>query len=240
MVAGAFCGGWAFEEMAPPLEAAGWRTRPLDMPGQGPGDPPPVLVSVTDCAEAVARAARACARPPVLVGHSMGGLVVQLAAARAPVAGLVLMSPSPAWGQPISSPVELAASPALVALHGPYWMQTVEPIWEVMRSHTLDRLTPGQARAHFARMRPESGRALYEVLTWWADPTMAASVPPLNVPALVLTGELDRVHAPSTTEVTAARLRAPQVVLPGVSHWTLGGPGADAGVRAVAEWLETL
>lgn len=236
LVPGAFCGAWAFDALRPALEAAGRRCTALDLPGHAAGGAS-AWRSLTDYADAVAAAARREAEPPILVGHSMGGLVAQIAAARAPVAGLVLLAPSPPWGQPVSS-LELAAGPTLAAVQGAYWLGVVQPDWTVVRDYTLDRLPEGEARALHARMRPESGRALFEMLNWWADVTLAAFVPPLDVPALVLAGERDRVHSPESTALTARRLGAAQVVLPGVSHWTLGGPGADAGARAMLEWLE--
>ncbi len=236
LVPGAFCGPWAFDAWRPALEAGGHACTAVDVTRGRPV----AWRSLTDYADAVAEAVRACASPPVLVGHSLGGLVAQLAAARAPVAGLVLLAPSPAWGQPVTSALELASGPALAAAQGPYWLGQVEPDWGVVRECTLDRLPAEEARALHARMRPESGRALFEVLNWWADVTLAARVPPLEVPALVLTGELDRVHSPDSTALTAGRLGAEAVVLPGVSHWTLGGPGADLGLQAVREWLDSV
>ena len=233
-VPGAFCGPWAFDALRPALEAEGRACTAVDLVGGRSL----AWRSLTDYAATVVEAVRRCATPPVLVGHSMGGLVAQLAAARTKVAGVVLLAPSPAWGQPVASAMEMAAGPSLAAVQGAYWMGTVEPDWSVVRDYTLDRLPTADARALQARMRPESGRALFEVLNWWADMSMAASVPPLDIPALVLTGELDRVHTPESTAHTARRLGAQNVVLPGVSHWTLGGPGADAGARAIREWLD--
>ena len=162
LVPGAFCGAWAFDAMRPALEAAGRRCTALDLPGHAP-DGAPAWRSVADYADAVAAAVRREAEPPVLVGHSLGGLVAQLAAARAPVAGLVLLAPSPSWGQPVST-LELAAGPTLAAVQGAYWLGVVAPDWGVVREYTLDRLPLDEARALHARMRPESGRALFEVL----------------------------------------------------------------------------
>ena len=154
------------------------------------------------------------------------------------MAGLILLAPSPAWGQPATSALKLASGPALATLQGAYWLGTVAPDWSVVRDYTLDRLPVAQARTLHARMRPESGRALFEIVSWWADVTAAARVPALNVPALVITGALDRGHTSDSTAPPAARLGADALVLPRVSHWTLDGPGADAGLRNALEWLE--
>lgn len=240
LIPGAFCDGWAFDAWRPALEASGRCCTALDLPRD-----PALWRSLTDFASVVAEAAGGNAEPPVLVGHSMGGLLAQLAAARLaaagrPVAGLVLLAPSPPWGQPVVSGLEVASGPILAAVLGPYWLGEVEPDWPVMRGYTLDRLPEAEARAIYARMRPESGRALYEVLNWWADPTMAAYVPPMHLPTLVITGELDRVHSPPSTALTAHRLGGRHLVLPGVSHWTVGGPGTEAGLRGMLEWLDAL
>ena len=236
LVPGAFCGGWAFDELRPAWEAAGHPVQAVDLPGRGPGASATGR-SLTDYARAVASV---CPEGAVLVGHSMGGLVAQLAATQAPVAGLALLAPSPAWGQPVTSPVELASAFALPMWGGAYWLETVNPDWGVVRDYTLDRLPAAEARAIHARMTPESGRALFEALNWWLDPTAAALVPPLALPALVLAGEHDRVHPPAATAMTAARLKAAHRVMPGLSHWTLAGPGAREVGGAVLDFAAGL
>lgn len=244
MVHGAFCGGWCFDTFRKPFEAAGHETVALDLPGHGPDARGAAVAgkSLGDYARAVMGWIDACPQPPVLVGHSMGGLVAQLAAARRPVAGLILMAPSPAWGQPVTSASELAAAWMLPMMCGPYWMQAVEPDYSVVRATTLDRLSEPAARAVYARMKPESGRALFEVLNWWADPLMAAAVPAgaVTAPALVLTGEADRVHSLATIAPTAARLGVEPTVLPGLSHWIMDEPGADGVVQLCLDWMASL
>jgi pimeloyl-ACP methyl ester carboxylesterase len=176
----------------------------------------------------------------VLLGHSMGGLVAQLAAARRPVAGLILLAPSPAWGQPVTSLFDLGAGFALAALRGPYWLQAVEPDYPVVRGVTLDRLDEDAARRIYARMVPESGRALFEILNWWLDPTLAALAPAVKAPALVVAGGADQVHSPATVAPTAARLGVAPLVAPELSHWTMGEPGSDRVAAACLEWLARL
>lgn len=244
MVHGAFCGGWCFDGFRAPFESEGWRVSAPDLPGHAASDPPAAIAgrSLGDSAKALAEAIDAQSSPPVLIGHSLGGLVAQLAAARRRVAGLILLAPSPAWGQPVTSPVELAASGALLASRGAYWLEAVAPDWPTVRAMTFDRLPADLARTLFDRMVPESGRALFEVINWWMDPTLASFVPPIahQQPSLVISGGQDRIHPPATVAVTGLRLCADSRSFDALSHWMLDEPEAPDLAAACLEWLERL
>jgi pimeloyl-ACP methyl ester carboxylesterase len=71
--------------------------RALDLPGFGPSllDAPPLTLTMAMMVDALAAAARACPRPPVVVASSLGGHVALLAALADPglFAGLVLLAP---------------------------------------------------------------------------------------------------------------------------------------------------
>jgi pimeloyl-ACP methyl ester carboxylesterase len=94
-------------------------------------------------------------------------------------------------------------------------------------------------KAVFARMTPESGRALWETLNWWLDPFMTTLVPAaaIGAPALVLAGGRDVIHPPATVKQTAARLGADFRVLREMSHWLPGEPGWDEVAQGCLEWL---
>ncbi len=50
------------------------------------------------------------------------------------------------------------------------------PDRHLMRHHSLDRTPKPLRDAILDRLRPESGRAVREVLNWWLDPFMTTSV----------------------------------------------------------------
>ena len=244
MVHGAFCGGWVFDDFRRSFEAAGFRVLAPDLRGHGPGDPPGNVagLSMADyaadiaalCQEAVAQDGAA----PILLGHSMGGLVAQMTARRAPVSMLVLMAPSAPWGV-FGGSLEEAVTAAALPLVAPTPFSPLEPDLRLLRAFSLDRLSPPDRDAAARRARPESARAVLETLTWWLDPLMTTHMGSarLTAPALVLAGERDRVHPPRTVRSVAERLGADYRELPGMSHWLPGEPGWEDVAALVIEWL---
>ena len=236
MTHGAFCGGWCFERFRRPFEAAGHRVSTPDLPGHGERRGEGVRGwSLRGYARELAAQVRACPEPPLLVGHSMGGLVSAMAAAEVPIAGLIMLAPSPPWGV-LGSAMEVAASLRFGAEGA--WNREIPADHAVMSAVTLNT-TPRRehARIH-SRMGPESGRALYEIINWWADPLLGSMVPPgaIRAPALAVAGEIDQVHPPSTVGQVALRTGAQMRIMDGMSHWLIGEPGWEAVADVCLEW----
>jgi pimeloyl-ACP methyl ester carboxylesterase len=238
MVHGAFCAGWAFDDFRAPFETAGYRCLTPNLRGHGPGESV-AGVSMGDFAKDIAALAAAQPEPPILIGHSMGGLVAQMAAARAKVRALILLAPSPPWGIPGGSLEEAASAVSLYAL-GPFWLQAIQPDYSAAASYSLDRLDKPKRKAVFARMVPESGRAMWETLNWWLDPFMTTLAPPhkITAPVLAMAGERDMIHPAATVRQVATRLGGETRVLPGMSHWLLSEPGWETIADECLEWLE--
>lgn len=243
-VHGAFCGGWAFDAFREPFEAAGFETHAPNLPHHERGADLEALAQtgLRDYAQAIARYVRGLRAPPVLVGHSLGGLVSQLAATHAPAAGLVLLAPSAPWGVPPTTLDEHSHQFGLTLL-GDYWRRAVPPDYRVARSTTLDRLSRDDARRAFARFVPESGRAIREAVQWWLDHSMASQAPVyrISAPVLGLAGGRDRVNPPSTVRRVIARFPEGQAhfhEFPEMSHWLVGEPEAPEVAALALQWLE--
>jgi pimeloyl-ACP methyl ester carboxylesterase len=237
MVHGAFCGGWVFDAFRQPFEAAGHRVFTPDLPGHGPGADPAGL-SMRAYAEAVAGHCQALGAPPILIGHSLGGLACQMAAARAKPAAMILLAPSAPWGVYGSTMEEGASAISLYAL-GPFWLQGVSPDYGLARSYSLDRMAKADRDAAFARMGPESGRALWETLNWWLDPFMTTQVAATpGLPVLAIAGGRDVIHPPATVRQTAARLGGSVEVMDEMSHWLPGEPGWETVADRCLGWLD--
>ncbi|HJS79801.1 MAG TPA: alpha/beta fold hydrolase [Vitreimonas sp.] len=243
-VHGAFCGGWAFDSFREPFEAAGFETHAPNLPHHERGADLEQLAQagLKDYAEAISHYVHGLRAPPVLVGHSLGGLVVQLAAIHTPVAGLVLLAPSAPWGVPPTTLDEHGHQFGLTLL-GDYWRRPIPPDYRVARSTTLDRLSRDDARRAFARFVPESGRAIREAVQWWSDHSMASQAPVyrISAPVLGLAGGRDRVNPPSTVRRVIARFPNGQAhfhEFPEMSHWLVGEPEAADVAKLTLQWFE--
>lgn len=243
-VHGAFCGGWAFEAFRESFEAAGFESHAPNLPHHERGADMEALAQagLKDYAAAIGDYVRALNAPPLLVGHSLGGLVVQLVAAQAEVKGLVLLAPSAPWGVPPTTLDEHGNHLGL-SLLGDYWRRPIPPDYRVARANTLDRLSHEDARRAFARFVPESGRAVREAMQWWSDASMSSQAPVHRIaaPVLGLAGGRDRVNAASTVRRVISRFPDGQAhfhEFPEMSHWLVGEPEAGEVAQLTLHWCE--
>lgn len=243
-VHGAFCGGWAFDAFREPFEAAGFETHAPNLPYHERGADLEQLAQtgLKDYAHAITHYVRGLRAPPVLVGHSLGGLVSQLTAMHVPVAGLVLIAPSAPWGV-MPTTLDEHGNQFGLSLLGDYWRRPIPPDYRVARNTTLDRLARDDARRTFARFVPESGRAIREAVQWWMDHSMAAQAPVyrISAPVLALAGGKDRVNPASTVRRVVARFPNGQAhfhEFADMSHWLIGEPEHGDVAKLTLQWLE--
>ncbi len=248
MIHGAFCGGWVFDAFRARFEAQGYTVQCPDLRfhDMNPHSPPaPALgtMGLLDYLNDLEGLLDGLDEKPVLVGHSMGGLLCQMLAARGCARGLILLAPSAPWGVLPSTSLEILSAQGLL-LFGRFWNSIVRPDFHLAAEHTLDRLTRRDQAEIFARFVPESGRAMFEILHWPADPIRASMVHARDVrcPVLCLVGKGDRVNPPGTVRRIAARYRerAAMMVLPGHSHWLIGEPGWEDVAGHCLAWLQDL
>jgi len=84
LVHGAYHGAWCWSRLVPKLQAAGHQVIAPDLPGHGDDRASMADVSLQSYAHRIAEIAAAADNPVVLVGHSMAGAVIAMAAETAP------------------------------------------------------------------------------------------------------------------------------------------------------------
>jgi pimeloyl-ACP methyl ester carboxylesterase len=209
-----------------PLAAFGWRVAAMDLPGQGgaPALGPRGSHTLRTLADSVAAVARwfAPGRRVHLVGHSMGGLVTR---------ELVLSDPASlaSWTAMSSGPASIPAHghTALLQLEAALASAPIEVVWAMKEQ--LDRAggwdPPSQDVADFCARRfitndPAALSDCAEILMTASDLTeqVAAALAAAELPAAVVTGEIDDAWLPDTQKDMAERLGVAWYTLPGLGH----------------------
>lgn len=245
MIHGGFCGPWAWDDFAARFRAAGYTVETPALRHHEDVPPAPALAttSLIDYTSDLERVVAGMRAPPILVGHSMGGLLAQMLAARRKIAAAILLAPSAPWGVPPSTLFEIGAAQSLMLQVG-FWSAILAPNFDVAAAHSLDRFSKERRDEIFARLVPESGRATFETVHWGLDMRRASEVDTRKVqcPLLFLAGGADRISPPGTVERTARlyKDRAQYAVMPGMSHWLISEPGWEAVCDRSLAWLETI
>lgn len=245
MIHGGFCGPWAWGGFAARFRAQGYEVLTPALRHHNGAKPPQALAttSLTDYAGDLEELIAGLEAPPVLVGHSLGGLLAQMLAARTRIAAAVLLAPSAPWGVPPSTLFEIGAAHGLMLRVG-FWNTILEPSYAVAAAHSLDRCPKPEREDIFQRFVPESGRATFETMHWALDMRRASEVDTRKVdcPLLFLAGETDRISPPGTVQRTAALYKERVVceIMPGMSHWLVGEPGWENVCDRALAWLASL
>jgi pimeloyl-ACP methyl ester carboxylesterase len=226
---GAFAGPEVWRFVAPWFAARGHRVAAPRLPGKTDG-------RLRDYVAAAAAAADALGAPPVVVGHSLGGLVAQHLAARRRVAGVVLVaSPGPGglapslWRLAALAPEVLAAllvaQAGAGALLGP----------EVARRALFTEETPGGWIAEVAGTPGrESPLALMDALTWdlpaWAFARRA--------PMLAVMGDRDAFVPMTDLWAIALAYGAETELMRGLAHGLPIDPSWKSLAWRINAWLD--
>ena len=169
LVHGSYHGAWCWDLLRPELEALGHHVITMDLPISMPG------LGAADYAQTVIDALEGSASP-VVVGHSMAGVVIPLVAARRPVHRLVFLAaflPEP--GRSINDrrstePIDGTVPPTTAE-----WTDLGDGVWMVGPNTATEIFfhdaSPDIARWAAARLRPQSYGVMDEVtpLESWPD-----------------------------------------------------------------------
>lgn len=246
MIHGAFCGAWAFDGFRKAFEAKYAVHAPTLRYHDCGRTPPPALgkFSLLDYAADLEKLIAGLDEKPVLLGHSMGGLLAQMLAARGLARACVLLAPSAPWGVLPSTMFEIASAQTLLFSGGDYRGTVIPPSYQIAAAHSLDKLDESDRSAVYARFVPESGQATFEIMNWSFDLQRAGHVRARDVtcPVLCLVGSGDKINPPSTVSRIAARYqgRACFEEVKGHSHWLIGEPGWEKIAARAAAWLDSM
>jgi non-heme chloroperoxidase len=235
-VHGAFIGAWCWEEHFLDYFAdRGHEAWAVDLRGHADGEVPDDLASIDDYVADVRLAVDCMRRPPVLIGHSMGAIVVQRALRRAGAPAAALLAPVPPQGLLGSSFMLAAKNPEL--FNEINKMQIIDGIGgspELLRQAIFSRQLPAAAvHRYLRRMRHESQRALFD-LSWpqhfWIERA--------RIPLQVMGAADDLFFPPALVEATAALHGVAAEIVPDTAHAMMLDANWEQTASRLAAWLE--
>jgi pimeloyl-ACP methyl ester carboxylesterase len=220
-------GAWCWEHWMQGAADAGYPAYAVSLRGHG-GSPGRLRTALLrQYVDDVVATASALPRPAVLIGHSMGGLVVQRALARYAARAAVLVAPVPAHPA-VSSLIAIARrhpQDALKIVAGGSL-----PLRPDYLFHELD---PAEAQRLSERCGGESAVVQYQLLMH------RPSRPPLGAPpVLVLATPEDRLVPIRGVRSTAARYGARVEEFPGMGHDLMLDARWKEPLGAMLGWLE--
>ena len=178
--------------------------------------------------------------PPLLIGHSMGGLLAQLVAVRTRQAGLVAACPAPAAGILAASPTSLRITlPHLLQPH-PWNKPWRIPTFRQSRRWITNTQTEDTAREMYDGLVCESGRYVWELLL--AVPRLSNATvvdfAAITAPVLVIGAECDRIVSAGVVRRTAARYQhGTSVEIPRSDHMVFSGAALPVTMSYIDDWM---
>ena len=222
----------------PWLAAQGLTAYAVSLPGHGNSPDANQLqqYGLADYVHAVQHAMRQLPALPVLIGHSLGGAIVQNILCHAPAAGVVLMNSVPPYGT-------LPATYRVAGQQPQLWWQLQQNLWMSGQQGSLNTLrdalfgpdlSDAEISAYYPLLQAESMRALWDlsVLGWMPQ------APLHKQPALVLAGACDALFSAADARACATRLHTHVTTLPRLGHAMMLDAGWQSAAQALLDWME--
>lgn len=177
---------------------------------------------------------------PILLGHSMGGLLAQQLAARVNPFALVLLTPAAPAGINALSPAGVAAFSRLLSRWG-WWRKPQKPSFGRAAASVFNGVPSEKHKALYGGLVEESGRVVFEIGFWFLDRSRGTRVDAAQVrcPVYVVSAGNDKLTPAFSVRKVAALY--PQAALrhyPNRGHWVLDDEDTDEMTADAANWLQ--
>jgi pimeloyl-ACP methyl ester carboxylesterase len=246
MIHGMMGGGWYWENYKTYFEGKGYNCitptlRFHDMDPTGTPDPALGTTSLLDYAGDLIQEIEKLDERPIIMGHSMGGLLSQIVGSRVPAEALVLLTPASPAGINILKP-SVVRTFFSTQLKWGFWRKPMHLTFKDATYSMLQLLTPEEQREVYNKYVYESGRAAFEMGFWFLNREKASRVDESKItcPVLVIAGKLDRITPHSVVQKVAEKYRTVSTykLFDNHSHWVVSEPGWEEVADYVDRWLE--
>lgn len=235
LIHGMFGGAWMWENYQSLLARHGYESHALNLRGHHGSRPVPDIgkVSLGDYIDDALEVARTL-KNPIVIGHSMGGLMAQKVAEAGACQAAVLIAAAPPRWIPVVSWL-------LLRRQTKYARQLLlfQPLLPDREDadHLMFNRTPVADRdVIFPRLVPESGHAGFGL----SFGTVAVHESRVTAPMLVVTGLDDQFVVPRVARALARKYKAPLRDYRSFAHHIISEPGWEGPCGDVIKWLDEM
>jgi pimeloyl-ACP methyl ester carboxylesterase len=238
-VHGAWHGAWCWERFLPWFAERGWECNALDLRGHGdsPNDRTLRRTRIRHYVDDLATVVDSLDELPILVGHSMGGLVVQRYLEDHDLPGAVLLAPVPIGGA-VRATLRTMRRHPIAFLKANLTLDLGPLVASPDLAHDLFFAadTPADEVAiHWSRMQSESYLAYLDML-FFARPRPQL----VHTPVAVVAGSQDRIFGVKELRKTCGAYGVELTVVEGAAHDLMLDPRWEQAAEAVSLAIESI
>ena len=207
-----------------------------------------LLDGIAEIVDHYDRIVRALDEPPILIGHSFGGLFVQLLLDRGlGAAGIAIDSAAPKGVFALEPTTLLALGRILLIPFG--WRKDVRWSYHEYQYAFVHTMSADEQRAIWDRqIVPDSGRPFFEAGFSFLDRDSPARLDfgkSDRAPLLLISGEADRAMPPAVVRRMfrahrASPARTDFQSFPGRTHWLIAQDGWQEVAQACVDWIGSI
>ena len=246
MIHGMMVGGWCWEKYKGFFEEKGYIciTPTLRFHDVDPIEPPsPQLgtMSLLDYVKDLQGEIKKLGELPIIMGHSMGGLLAQILGSRGLAKAVVLLTPASPRGILGLRPCVIRTFWSAQTRYG-FWRKPFRLTPSEVSYAMLQLLSVEEQERLYGKLVYESGKAACEIGYWPFDLKRASAVDEskITVPVLVIAASQDRATPVSVVKKVAKKYEAVSTYREFAkhSHWVLEEPNWQEVADYTAEWLD--
>ncbi|OQY28348.1 MAG: alpha/beta hydrolase [Candidatus Cloacimonetes bacterium 4572_55] len=248
MIHGMWGGSWYWKNYKSLLEKEGYRCvtttlRFHDVSPENAPNPKLGTTSLLDYIEDLEKKILSLGVKPIVMGHSMGGLLAQILGSRGVAKALVLLTPASPAGIFALTPSAIKSFWSVQTKWG-FWKNPMRQTFDEAVYSMLHLMPPHEQKEVYDKFVYESGRAASEIGYWLFDTQRASKVDESKVtcPVLVIAGAEDRITPASVVRKVAKKFEAVSTYkeFENHAHWVVAQPGWQEIAEFAVGWIKQI
>ncbi len=241
-VHGAYAGAWCWgEHFLPFFSAAGFRSHAVSLSGHAGsrGRKPLDSCSIDDYVNDIAEAVDNLGEAPVLIGHSMGGFVVQKYLEKHDAPATVLMCSVPPQGLASSAVSMFFGKPGLLVDLNRLMSGGQVALDSLREALFAQPVAMDDLLRYYRLSQPESHRAIWDMMLFNLPHTgrVLAHLPHGRDDLRVIGAALDMIIPASLVEMTAHSYGVTATLHPGMGHGLMLETDWQKPAQDIVDWL---